>query len=358
MSLSADVSLPMGAGRLEVTVEVAEGEVLAVMGPNGAGKTTLLRALAGLVAIERGRIVLGETVLAEAGDRVDGATASHLPPERREVGMVFQDYLLFGHMSVVDNVAFGLRARGSSRAAATGAARRWLDRVGIAELAGKRPGEVSGGQAQRVALARALAIEPRLLLLDEPLAALDVATRSEVRRELRRHLAAFDGPTILVTHDPLDALALADRVAVIEEGRVTQLGTVAEVAARPATPYVAQLFGTNLLRGIGRGHEVALDGGGVVVTSAPLDGPVLVVIRPSSVSLHRHRPDTSARNVWQVAVSDLEVAGEWVRLRIRLGDAVEMVAAVTPDAVAAMGVAPGDVVWASCKATDVAAYPA
>ncbi|MFL5881759.1 MAG: ABC transporter ATP-binding protein, partial [Actinomycetota bacterium] len=187
MSLEARLALTLGRLRLEAELAVATGELVVLLGPNGAGKTTLLRALAGLVALERGRVVLDDQVLD------DVAAGTHLPTERRPVGFVFQDYLLFPHLSALENVAFGLRARGLGRAEARRRAAAWLDRVGLAAHAGARPRALSGGQAQRVALARAMVCEPRLLLLDEPLAALDAATRAEVRRDLRRQLASFDG---------------------------------------------------------------------------------------------------------------------------------------------------------------------
>jgi ABC-type sulfate/molybdate transport systems ATPase subunit len=184
-------------------------------------------ALAGLLPIDRGRIVID-------GVTVDDPSAhEYVVPERRSVGVVFQDYLLFPHLSVRENVAFGLRSRGTSRSVARQRADEWLARVGLGEYAGSKPGSLSGGQAQRVALARALAPEPRLLLLDEPLAALDIGIRTELRRDLRGHLASFSGARILVTHELLDAVALADRIIVLEQGRVAQVGPIAEIAARP-----------------------------------------------------------------------------------------------------------------------------
>lgn len=349
MSLVADVSLQVGVLGVDVSLRVGAGEVLALLGPNGAGKTTVLRALGGLAGIDAGRVELDGVPLA------DPARGVCVPPERRPIGMVFQDYLLFPHMKVVENVAFGPRARGVAKREARRAALGLLERVGIADLAESVPSGISGGQAQRVALARALATDPKLLLLDEPLAALDIATRAAVRRELRRHLGEFDGATVLVTHDPLDALALADRVAVIEGGKLTQEGTLAEVTSRPRTPYVAQLFGVNLLEGVGEGHVVSSQGV-AVATAVPVDGPTLVLIRPASIALHRDRPDSSARNQWLLEVAELHMIGE--RVRVHLGGALDLVAEVTPDAVAEFGLAEGGSVWASVKATDVTAYPA
>lgn len=349
MTLHADITLTLGALELDVSLQVGSGEVLALLGPNGAGKTTVLRALSGLQSIDRGRIVLDGDVLAEPATRVE------VPAESRPTGVVFQDYLLFPHLSVLDNVAFGPRARGVTKQTANATAARWIDQVGLSELSGAKPSAISGGQAQRVALARALATEPRLLLLDEPLAALDVATRASVRRDLRRHLGEFGGSTVLVTHDPLDALALADHVVIIEQGTVTQAGTIAEVTSRPRTPYVAELLGVNLLRGTSAGHDVALESGGTIVTANRIDGPALVLIRPSSIALHQRRPDTSARNQWRLTTDGFDLLGD--RVRLRLTGEVDLTAEITPAALAELGLVEGADVWASVKATDLAAYP-
>src|SRR5512135_933963 len=269
VSLSARIHVERGTFVLDVEVCADQGEVLAVLGPNGAGKTTLLRVLAGLLPLSAGQVRLDGDVLD------DPAAGVFVPPETRPVGVVFQDYLLFRHLSARDNVAFGLRCRGRHRAEARRAADGWLARLGIAELADRRPAALSGGQAQRVALARALAPGPRLLLLDEPLAALDPGTRSQVRAELRRHLVAYGGPSLVVTHDPVDAMVLADRLLVVEDGRLAQQGPAAEVARRPRTGYVARLVGLNLFRGHARPGRVHLDGGGaLVVADRVADGPV------------------------------------------------------------------------------------
>ncbi len=350
MSLSAEIGVRLGTLDLDVSLQVAAGEVLALLGPNGAGKTTVLRALAGLQPIGRGRIALDDVVLADP----DAGRFVHA--EDRPIGVVFQDYLLFPHLSVLDNVAFGPRSRGVTKQEANASAARWIDRVGLDDMARVKPAELSGGQAQRIALARALAAEPRLLLMDEPLAALDVATRATVRRDLRRHLGDFAGCTVLVTHDPLDALALADHVAVVEEGAVTQHGTIAEVTARPRTPYVAELLGVNLLRGRSVGNDVALDAGGTVVTADRIDGAAFVLVRPSSVALHQRRPDTSARNQWMLTIEGIDLLGD--RVRLRLVGEVDLVAEVTPAAVLELGLADGASVWASVKATDVVAFAA
>ncbi|UDY36551.1 ABC transporter ATP-binding protein [Dermatobacter hominis] len=351
--VDATVGLGLGSLELDVSVRVGPGEVLAVLGPNGAGKSTLLRCLAGLQAIERGRIVL------DAAVADDPSTGTFVFAEARRVGVVFQDHLLFPNLDLTANVAFGLRARGVARAEADERARCWLGRVGLAGVARSRPGSVSGGQAQRAALARALVTDPAVLLLDEPLSALDVGTRAALRRDLRRHLAEFAGATVLVTHDALDALALADRVAILEDGRVTQAGMLAEVTGTPRTPYVAELMGTNLLAGTAVGTEVALEGGSwapgppaTVVVGEPHDGPVLVLVRPSSVTLHRDEPTGSPRNRWHGTIAGFDLLGD--RVRVRLDGPVPLVAEVTAAAVADMGLAEGTSVWAAVKATDLA----
>jgi molybdate transport system ATP-binding protein len=350
MSLDARVALTLGKLRLEVEIAVATGELVVLLGPNGAGKTTLLRALAGLVAVEQGRVVLDEVVLE------DTEAAVRVPTERRPIGFVFQDYLLFPHLSAIENVAFGLRARGVPRAEARHRAAAWLERVGLADHAGSRPAALSGGQAQRVALARAMVADPRLLLLDEPLAALDAATRSEVRRDLRRHLASFDGTRLLVTHDPLEAMTMADRLVVLEDGHVTQTGTPAQVSAQPRSRYIAELVGVNLFRGQAAGHTVELDGGGALVAADGYHGEVFAAVHPHAVALHRRAPEGTPRNVWTGTAETLEVVGD--RVRVRVAGQVPVIAEVTPAAASELRLADGGPVWASVKATEVSVYPA
>ena len=334
---------------LELTVE--PGEVVALLGPNGAGKSTVLRALAGLIALDRGRITIDDTVLD------DPAGGTFVPPEQRPIGVVFQDYLLFAHLDATENVAFGLRARGMPKAEARRRAAGWLDRVGLASAARQRPGQLSGGQAQRVALARALATEPRLLLLDEPLAALDAGTRGDVRRDLRRHLASFDGMRLLVTHDPVDAYALADRVVVLEAGTVVQSGTIAEVTAHPRSRYVADLVGINLLTGRLADHVLTTpDGATVVVGGEQEDGPAFAAVRPQAISLHLGHPEGSQRNVWSCTVADVDQRAD--RVRVMLSGPVALVAEITPGALAALALQPGDPVWAAVKASEITTYPA
>ena len=349
--VSAQISLRLGTLDLRIDVELGPGEVVALLGPNGAGKTTVLRTLAGLQAIEAGRVEIGGRVVD------DPLSGSFVQPEHRPVGVVFQDYLLFPHLSVLDNVAFGPRARGAARSAARAEAAEWVGRVGLTTYAHSKPSTISGGQAQRVALARALATRPELLLLDEPLAALDAATRATTRRDLRHHLAAFSGATVIVSHDPLDALALADRVIILESGSVTQAGPIAEVTTRPRTDYVAALLGVNLLRGHADATMVQIDGSSTVVRIADdRSGPVNLLGRPQAVALHPSAPDTSARNVWHCDVTGFDLMGDHVRVHLD-GD-IGLVAEVTPAAVAELGLVEGSRVWASVKATDIAAFEA
>lgn len=348
--LVADVVVSAGDFTLDVSVAVEPGTVLAVVGPNGSGKTTLLRAVSGLIPLDAGRIVIDD-------QPVDDPSAGvFVAPERRGVGVVFQDYLLFDHLTALDNVAFGVRARGAARAEARATATRLLDRMGLGEHGMAFPPTLSGGQAQRVALARALATDPRLVLLDEPLAALDVATKRQVRRELRRQLADFVGARILVTHDPLDAYALADRIAVLDGGRIVQEGTVAEIAAHPRSRYVADLVGTNLITGTVGADGLVTGSGARVAVVADFAGPALAVVRPTSITLSRAAPDTSARNAFAGTVDDLDRLGD--RVRVGVAGPVHLTAEITTAALDRLSLALGEEVWASMKATDIAVYPA
>ncbi len=347
MSLDAHVVLTLGSLELDASIQVRTGETVGILGPNGAGKTTLLRALAGLAPIARGRVVLDDTVLD------DGAHA-FVPTEQRAIGVVFQDYLLFPYLSALDNVAFGLRCHGLGRRAARARARQWLSTVGLADHATDRPGALSGGQAQRVALARALASAPRMLLLDEPLAALDRSTRADLRRRLRTHLGSFDGVRLLVTHDPLEAATLTDRIVILEDGRVTQTGTFAEIAARPRSRYAAELVGVNLLAGTARGTRLALGSGAEVVVPSGAAGPALAVIHPHSVVVHRAQPTSSARNAWPGTVESIDLDGD--RARVRIVGAVTLVAEITGAARADLELEPGVTVWTSVKATDITVF--
>ncbi|MER7418383.1 ABC transporter ATP-binding protein [Micromonospora peucetia] len=348
--LDAHLVVDRDSFRLDVPLRVAAGEVVALLGPNGAGKTTALRTLAGLLPLTGGHLSLDGVDL----DRP--RRGAWTPPERRGIGVVFQDYLLFPHLSAWENVAFGPRRHGADRRTARETAHSWLDRVGLAEHAHRRPRQLSGGQAQRVALARALAVEPALLLLDEPLAALDARTRLDTRAELHRHLAAHPGATLLVTHDPLDALVLADRLVVVEEGRVVQEGDAATVTTRPRTDYVARLVGLNLHRGHADGHRVRIADELSLTVVDRLDGEVFVAFRPSAVALHPSRPEGSPRNIWAATVAGVQRHGD--NLRVQLDGPIGVAADVTPAAAAQLRLAPGQRVWAAVKAAEAHAYPA
>ena len=347
--LLADVQLQLGSLDLAVALRAEPGEVVAVLGPNGAGKTTLLRAIAGLTPIRSGSVVLDAVVLE------DTATRTYVPTERRPIGVVFQNYLLFPHLSALDNIAFGLRARGRGRDAHV-VARRWLERMDLAAYENAKPAALSGGQAQRIALARALATDPRLLLLDEPLAALDATARANVRRDLKRDLTQFEGIRILVTHDPLEAIALADRLVILEDGRVLQSGTATEVTQRPRSRYVADLVGLNLMRGhAGAGH-IAIEGGGTLAAMDSTEGEVFAVVHPRNVALYRSQPEGTPRNVWSGRITALDRQGD--RVRVTVGGAPRLVAEVTPAAVQELQLAEGGQVWVSLKAAEVEVYPA
>ncbi|MEA3077584.1 MAG: molybdate transport system ATP-binding protein [Actinomycetota bacterium] len=350
MSLVASVRLQRGTLALDVSLSVESGTTVAVVGPNGAGKTTLLRALAGLEPVDDGSSV-----------SLDGVVLDGTPAERRPIGVVFQDYLLFPHLSALDNVAFGLRARGMRRAGARAEAAAWLGRVGLAEEMDMRPSQLSGGQAQRVAVARALAGSPRLLLLDEPLSALDATTRPALRRELRRHLAESTAARVLVTHDPVEAAGLADRLVVVEDGRVVQSGTPAEISQRPRSRYVADLVGVNLYRGRADGNErVSVGDGFSLVTTGAATGEVFAVVHPRAVTLHLSEPEGTARNSWPAVVAGVDHEGDRVRVTATAATSTStsIVAEVTPAAVRELRLAEGSAVWVSVKATEVAVYPA
>ncbi|MEU4796925.1 ABC transporter permease [Streptomyces sp. NPDC023327] len=338
-ALHADV-----IGSDELTLDAEPGTTIAVVGPNGAGKTTLLRALLGLTPRAHARLRLGE----------HDVTA--LPPHRRKVAWVPQDGALFPHLSALGNTAYGLRAQGVRRAAARGEARVWLDRLGVGHLAHRRPGQLSGGQAQRVALARALAARPRLLLLDEPLAALDQTTRAHVRHLLRRHLDGFGGVCLVVTHDPVEAVSLADRILVLDDGRTLQDAPPAEVTRHPRSPWVARMLGRNAWPGTGAadGTLVLAGRGRLVVADPPAEGArALAVIAPEAVSVHRERPGGSPRNVWRGTVREVTAAGSRLRVLVVSDEAPDLVAEITPQAAAELGLADGARVWTSVKATEV-----
>jgi molybdate transport system ATP-binding protein len=347
LSLHANVKIKRPGFALDVELNAENGRTVAVLGPNGAGKTTLLRALAGLIPVE-GRIELDGRVLD------DSATRQHVPTELRRVGLVFQDHVLFPHMTVLDNIVFGLRARHQGEAPRV--ARFWLDSAGLGERAKAFPRELSGGEGQRIALLRTLATEPDLLLLDEPLSALDVTVRAEVRRELTRQLASFRGIRLLVTHDPLEAIALSDRLVVLEKGAIVQSGTPDEVTAQPRSRFVADLAGVNLLWGQARGDHIDLPGGAQLAAPDPGEGDVFAVIHPRSVALYLAKPEGTPRNVWRGTTEHIDLQGE--RVRVRVKGPVALVSEVTRAAIRELELVAGTEVWMSVKATEITVYPA
>lgn len=350
--LHAEVALRLGGLDLAVALDAAPGEVVAVLGPNAAGKTTLLRALAGLLPLAGGRVTLDGRVLEDvaAGVRTD--------PQRRAVGVVFQQHLLFPHLTALENVAFGLRARGVARHEARSRARDWLQRVGLADEAEARPAALSGGQAQRVALARALATDPSLLLLDEPLSALDVDTRRSVRQQLRHHLDAFPGPALLITHEPLEAITLADRLVILEQGRVVQDDPPEVVARRPRSSWAARLVGLNHYRAYADGHTLTLDTGASLTAAerAEEPGEVLVAIHPRAVALYGGQPEGSPRNTWRATVDALDVHDDQVR--VHLDGPIPIVALITAASLTQLSITEGEQLWVSVKATEIDHWPA
>ena len=331
--------------RLDVAMTIAPGETVALLGPNGAGKSTAVAAVAGLLPIDGGRIVLDDVVLDDPGQGL------FVPAERRRIGVVFQDYLLFAHLSVVENIAFGLRTRGVGREAALAASRQCMTNLGLAGLETRFPADLSGGQAQRVALARALVTEPALLLLDEPLSALDVTTRNELRHTLGEHLGTLPGPRLLITHDPSEAFLLADRVHIIEGGAVTQTGSGDEIRLRPRTRYAADLAGSNFIVATASSGVVDAGGHELHVADDVPDGPVLVAIHPTAVSIHTRRPEGSPRNTWETTIDRVEPLG--MRTRVHTGPPLPLTAELTESARNELALGLGSTVWVAVKATEI-----
>jgi molybdate transport system ATP-binding protein len=328
----------------DVSLDIYRGEFFSLLGPSGCGKTTLLRMLAGFEEPTAGTI------------EIDGVDMAEVPPYRRPVNMMFQSYALFPHMTVEQNVAFGLKQESMPRAEIARRVDEMLNLVQLTDFAKRKPHQLSGGQKQRVALARALATEPQLLLLDEPLAALDARTRLDTRAQLRGHLRAHPGATVLVTHDPLDAMMLADRLVIVEDGAVVQTGDAATITTRPRTDYVARLVGLNLYRGRSDATVVRLPGDFTLTTATAQDGEVFVAFPPAAVALFAERPDGSPRNTWPAVVETVSRHGD--NLRIELRGPITVAADVTPGAAVQLELAPGRKVWAALKATEATSYPA
>ncbi|MBU3705527.1 MAG: ATP-binding cassette domain-containing protein [Mycobacterium sp.] len=358
--------------RLDVSFDLADGEVLAVLGPNGAGKSSIAAIIAGLLYADSAVVRIGNRTL------TDTSRGVFVPVSDRQVGLLAQDPLLFPHMSVLGNVAFAARRR-AGRRGARHAAIRWLESLGVSDLAACTPAQLSGGQAQRVALVRALAAEPEVLVLDEPLSRLDVSAGFEVRSALRNALDAHRVPTILITHDLTDVVELADRVLVLEAGAVAEAGRTVEVLAAPRSAFGARFAGLNVVPGVvvpgvvvpgvvvpGVPHGVAVlrSGGGRDwhgMAAEPLTAGqgAVAVFSPAAVAVHRGRPEGSPRNVVQGLVAAVEATGTAFRIRLAAdpGTSIGLAADVTAEAVADLRLAAGDQVWFSVKTQAVRLYP-
>ena len=354
-----EVRAALAERNVEMEFSVAAGEVLAVLGPNGAGKSTALHVISGLVRPDRGMVRLGERVL------TDTDAGIFVPTYARRVGLLLQDPLLFPHLSVAANVAFSPRLRRRGKAAARHAAQRWLEEVDAAQFADRKPRQLSGGQAQRVAIARALAGAPDVLLLDEPMAGLDVAAAAAIRTLLRRVLTSEGRAAVLVTHDVLDVLTLADRVMVIEGGRIAESGPVAEVLTAPRSGFGARIAGVNLING-------TLDADGVLCTAAGVrwrgtaaaDRGVagqraVAVFTPAAVAVFQDQPHGSPRNIVEITVAELDSRG--ATIRVRAGGQPDggpgLAADITADAAAELRVVPGMRLWFAVKAQEVSIHP-
>ncbi|MEX3647431.1 ATP-binding cassette domain-containing protein [Mycolicibacterium porcinum] len=345
---------------LDLEFDVPAGEVLAVLGPNGAGKSTTLHVIAGLVDLDAGRVQVGDRVL------TDPASGVQVPTHDRRVGLLLQDSLLFPHLSVAGNVAFGARSgRRLGHRAARDSAHRWLAEVDATDLAQRRPRRLSGGQAQRVALARALAADPEVLLLDEPLAGLDVAVAASMRKVLRRVLATSGRCAVLITHDLLDVLTLADRVIVVEAGRIIESGSAAEVLATPKSHFGARFAGVNLIGGTAGADGVVTTAWGGTWHGTPMADvapgvSVVAVFSPASVAVYREEPHGSPRNTVVVTVAELDSRGPGIRVRAdeQPDGAPGLAADITAESAAELRLAPGDTVYFSVKAQEVAVHAA
>lgn len=336
---------------LDISLRMQPGETWGLLGPNGAGKSTVVSALSGLNEPDHGFIRLGEETW------FDGASAIWYPPEQRSVGVMFQDGLLFPHLNIAQNLGYGLRSRGISRSDVARQVSRWLEKLEVSYVSHHRPHQVSGGQAQRVALGRALIGEPDLLLLDEPLSALDMAARPQFRRLLSEHLAEFPGPRLLITHDPAEAFLLSHQLAILEEGRITQTGTPQQIRLNPCTEYAANLVGVNRWPGTVSQGSVQIGEHRLQVPEYPWQGPGLISVHPRAVTLHAEPPEGSAQNNWTAEVQHIAEVGAGDRLRVELGPSFPLVAEITRQAREQLRMQPGSQVWVSVKATEISVQP-
>lgn len=348
---------------LDASFDLADDEVLAVIGPNGAGKSSIAAIIAGLLYADSAVVRVGDRTL------TDTSRGVFVPASERQVGLLAQDPLLFPHMSVLGNVAFAARRRAGRRGARP-AAIRWLEALGVSELAARKPAQLSGGQAQRVALARALAAEPELLVLDEPLSRLDVSAGFEVRSALRTALDAHRIPTILITHDLADVVELAGRVLVLEAGAVAEVGRTVGVLAAPRSAFGARFAGLNVVSGVvapGLLHRPAVlrsDGGrdwhGVAAEPLTAGQGAVAVFSPAAVAVYRERPGGSPRNIVEGVVAAVEATGTAFRIRLAAdpGTSIGLAADVTAEAVADLRLTAGEQVWFSVKSQAVTLHPA
>jgi molybdate transport system ATP-binding protein len=348
VSLNAQFNAQRNGFALEFAIDVAPGETVAVVGESGAGKTSALRALAGLIRPQRGVITCGDATWYDAAARI------FVPAHRRDAAMVFASGALFGHMTAAANAAFGLRASGIPSDEARTRAMVALDVVGASHLASRLAGSLSSGEEQRVALARAVALRPSVLLLDEPLSALDVRLRPRVREALRRAIEATSAATVLVTHEPAEAMLFAQRFVVLEAGRVVQSGELAALRRRPATPYVASFAGTNLYRGpahsLGDGSSALRLPDAEIIVQGDFDGEIGVVVDPDAVALSAHVPETSARNRFSGPVET--ITPDRGAFRVTLASTPPISARVTAHSLETVGAATGAVLHASFKAVE------
>ncbi len=353
--LSVQVKKRLREFSLEIQFDAMPGETLVIIGPSGCGKTTSLNIIAGLVEPDEGRIALGDRVL------FDAAAATSMPTERRSIGYVFQDFALFPHMTIAENVAYGLRARRRPKREITAKVDEVLGLLGINHLKARRPGALSGGERQRVAVARAVACDAEILLLDEPLGSLDAQTRNHVRGELQRMLRLIGRIAIMVTHDYVDALTFGSRICVLDRGRVLQMGTREQLLLHPKSRFVAELTGVNFFEGAISTNsqdglaEIWVGDNRLYASCEERDmGGILLAFFPSEVTISRESPATSARNVFRSQVREVIHMGDKVRLS--LNGSLPMCAEISAQALRDLAIKEGDEVYASLKATAIKTY--
>jgi molybdate transport system ATP-binding protein len=344
--LFADFDVRHSSGFLvSARLVVERGRTVALLGPNGAGKSTIVDVIAGLLPIASGSVAFDGAVWD------DPASGVFVPPDERRVGVVFQDGLLFGHMTVRENVDFGPRSLRWSASSREQSVAQWLHRLDLDDLADRRPAELSGGERQRVAMARALVTEPDVLILDEPLTAVDAEARPHLRRLLGEYLDAFAGAAIVITHDAPEAFMLADQVVILESGVITHEGSPTDIRLRPATAYAAEIAGVNIVHGVASQGVLRAGRQRLQLSDSAVSGPVVAIINPTSIQLHRNRPEGSARNVWETTVVGIEPFGDTVR--VATSDPFGLTVEVTNAGASDTGIAVGGSVWVSIKATEI-----